>query len=309
MNRRILLYLATAFIPALARGQVVTSWERDASGVVTSVEEGAIKEGDYAASGIVSDWNETLGDFEAHKAELESLEQEISAIVKRDHAGRINPFHTRDGRILNLPYVPGENGENLYLLTEEGITIHSAIDAPAYLQDTDPETVRWVRYYAYRARKRTAAMFRRYAEWEPRIKAYFRSQGIPEEIAELCLVESGCTYTAVSPVGAVGMWQFMPETARSMGLAVNQAADERTDPVKSTLAAAKLLLKNHRRTSDWTTAIAAYNCGTGHFTRKGREGLTWEQVKGKLPKETQQYIPCLNAIHYVWTYRNELGFE
>lgn len=300
--------LALSF-PFLARAQVIQTLEGKDGGVVTTVEEGGVSEDDYAAAGILEDWKDILEDFREHSAELAELEKEISHISKTKGQGTMSPFVSRDGKTFQLPYIPGDNGENLYLLTREGITVYMAIDAPVYLQDTDDDVIKWVRYYAYRNRARTKRLFSRYKGWEPRIKACFEAEGVPAEIAELCLVESGCTYNALSPAGALGMWQFMPGTGRAMGLTVNQSTDDRKDPVKSTVAAAKLLKRNYSKTNDWTLAVAAYNCGTGHFLKQGRNGLRWSQVKPLLPKETQQYIPGLLAIHYVWTYRNELGFN
>ena len=129
-----------------------------------------------------------------------------------------------------LPEIIDENGIDLFLLTKDGITIYMAMDAPSYLQETDDDLVKWIRYYAYQKRNYTARLFKRYEQWEARIKDEFSSRGVPEEIAELCMVESGCTYEAVSPVGAVGMWQIMPETGRAYKLTINQFLDERKNP-------------------------------------------------------------------------------
>lgn len=287
-----------------AGGQVINDWS-NTNGVVTSVEQGAIKEDDYAAQGIISDWESVLEEFEK---EGEKASAEVAGIIStlqlRAPKKGANAYKGIDGNTYDLPQMLDENGIDMFLLTEEGMTIYMAFDAPVFLQDIDEDIIKWVRYYAYTKRSYTKRVFERYKEWEPRIKQYFEFVGVPPELAELCLIESGCTYTAKSSAGAVGMWQFMPATARAYGMRVDDQVDDRLDPVISTQAAARLLRDNFRKLGEWTIATAAYNCGAGRF----REGQVWTEVKSRLPKETQQYIPGLIAMHYVWTYREKLGF-
>jgi membrane-bound lytic murein transglycosylase D len=89
----------------------------------------------------------------------------------------------------------------------------------------------------------------------------FRQEGLPVEIAYLPLVESSFNIHARSSVGAVGMWQFMPETGKKF-MRVDTAVDERRDPMASTRAAARLLKENYRILGNWPLAITAYNHGT-----------------------------------------------
>ena len=284
------------------RGQIISEWNQG-GGVVTHMGENTISEDDYAAEGIFSDWNDTVRDFTAYdgNTELDSLPAE-----RKEY----RQVKTLRGMTLNLPEIIDENGIDVYLLTTEGITIYLALDEPVYYQEPDDEIVKWIRYYAYEKRKYTATVFRRYKDWEPRIKAYFRSQGVPEELAELCLIESGCTYKALSPAGAYGMWQIMPDTGRSYGMTITGYRDDREDPVLSTQAAARILGSNYRRVGEWTLAAAAYNCGAGRVQKEMNRGRnTWESMKGTLPKETSQYIPALIAMHYVWTYKEKLKLD
>lgn len=267
------------------------------------MDEGTVQEGDYAATGIFSNWNETINEFQNYDGDKE-IDKKFSQPTNT------TTYKTLKGMTLRLPTMIDENGIDMYLLTTEGITIYMALDNPVYHQEPDDEIIKWIRYYAYERRKYTASVFRRYAKWEAFIKNNFGKAGVPEELAELCLVESGCTYEALSPAGALGMWQIMPDTGRSYGLAVNSYIDERRDPVKSTLAAARILASNYSRTGDWTLAAAGYNCGAGRILTEIKKGRnTWERMKATLPKETSQYIPALLAMHYVWTYREKLGIE
>lgn len=89
----------------------------------------------------------------------------------------------------------------------------------------------------------------------------FREEGLPEELAYLPLVESSFNVRARSGVGAVGMWQFMPETGKKF-LRIDGAVDERRDPMSSTRAAARLLKQNYQILGSWPLAITAYNHGT-----------------------------------------------
>ena len=84
-----------------------------------------------------------------------------------------------------------------------------------------------------------------------------------------------------------------------------------SNPVISSTTAAKILIDNYRRCEDWTLAIAGYNCGMGRISQSiNKAGINkWDETVKFLPKETQEYIPSLLAIYYVWCYKNELGFN
>lgn len=94
----------------------------------------------------------------------------------------------------------------------------------------------------------------------------FREEGLPPELAYLPLVESSFNVRARSSVGAVGMWQFMPDTGKKF-LRIDAAVDERRDPMASTKAAARLLKENFRIFGNWPLAITAYNHGTEGILR------------------------------------------
>jgi membrane-bound lytic murein transglycosylase D len=94
----------------------------------------------------------------------------------------------------------------------------------------------------------------------------FREEGVPVELTYLPLVESAFNVRARSSAGAVGMWQFMPDTGKKF-LRVSDAVDERKDPLASTRAAARLLKENYRILGDWPLAITAYNHGTEGILR------------------------------------------
>ena len=135
----------------------------------------------------------------------------------------------------------------------------------------------------------------RVTELRPVLTPILHEEGIPDEIAALVLVESAGQPTALSPKGARGIWQFMPDTARRYGLAVTANVDERIEVVKSTRAAARYLHDLYRRFGDWRLAFAAYNVGEQAVERAvARTGHSdFLRIDRALPEETRNYVPAV----------------
>ncbi|MBS1589075.1 MAG: lytic transglycosylase domain-containing protein [Bacteroidetes bacterium] len=115
---------------------------------------------------------------------------------------------------------------------------------------------------------------------------------IPKELKYLAVIESALNNQAISPVGAVGPWQFMESTARLMGLTVNNKRDDRKDFYKSTHAAAKYLSVLYDQLNDWLLVVAAYNSGPTPVLRameKTGSNNFWD-IKQYLPRETQGHV-------------------
>lgn len=131
----------------------------------------------------------------------------------------------------------------------------------------------------------------------PGLKRAFREAGLPEELVWLAEVESSMDPRARSPVGAAGLFQFMPPTAQRFGLKTRRP-DERLDPDKSARAAATYLRFLHGRFGSWPVALAAYNAGEGRVGRLLRQhgATTFEGIAASLPAETQMYVPKIAAI-------------
>ncbi len=140
----------------------------------------------------------------------------------------------------------------------------------------------------------------------PLYEAEFQKQGIPSELKYLSVIESGLKPNALSVSGASGLWQFMKGTGKLYGLRINDAVDERRDPIRSTQAASEYLKDLYQQFGDWTLALAAYNCGPGNVRkalRKSQEEEFWSMKgRGYLPKETRRYIPKYVAMSYLMNY-------
>ncbi|MEM1324747.1 MAG: transglycosylase SLT domain-containing protein [Bacteroidota bacterium] len=147
----------------------------------------------------------------------------------------------------------------------------------------------------------------RSAMYFPMFERELAAKDIPEDIKYLAIVESALLPKAVSRAGAVGLWQFMPLTAKDMGLVNNSAVDERKDPFKSTQAAARYLKMQYNRFGSWELALAAYNGGSGTVSRaikRARSKDFWA-IRKYLPKETRNYVPAFIAATYLGKYYDE----
>ena len=139
----------------------------------------------------------------------------------------------------------------------------------------------------------------------PIFEEALETYGLPLELKYLPVIESALNPTAVSRVGATGLWQFMLATGKQYGLNVNSLVDERRDPVKASYAAARYLSDLYKVFGDWNLVIAAYNCGPDNINkaikRSNGEKDYWK-IYPHLPKETRGYVPAFIAANYVMTY-------
>jgi hypothetical protein len=133
-------------------------------------------------------------------------------------------------------------------------------------------------------------------EYVARLKPIFLAEGVPVELVWLAEVESGFDTLARSSIGAVGLFQLMPETAKSLGLALTPW-DQRLQPERNAHAAARYLKHLYGLFGDWRLAIAAYNGGeglVGHLLEK-HATHRYNEIAAELPTETQTYVPKVEA--------------
>lgn len=117
-------------------------------------------------------------------------------------------------------------------------------------------------------RDKFAASVRRAGRYLPIIERIFvEEHGLPKELTRIPFIESSFDYTAYSSVGAAGIWQFMPKTAKPF-MTVNRIVDERRDPIEASRAAAKYLRSAYNRLNSWPLAVTSYNHGVAGVASK-----------------------------------------
>ena len=139
----------------------------------------------------------------------------------------------------------------------------------------------------------------------PIFEEALETYGLPLELKYLPVIESALNPTAVSRVGATGLWQFMLATGKRYGLEVNSLVDDRRDPIKSSYAAANYLKDLYKVFGDWNLVIAAYNCGPDQINKaihRAKGCKDYWQIYPYLPKETRGYVPAFIAANYIMTY-------
>jgi len=134
------------------------------------------------------------------------------------------------------------------------------------------------------------------AELVPKLKPLFTAERVPEQLVWIAEVESGFNAEARSPVGAAGLFQLMPETAKGLGLR-RWPFDQRYQPEPSAQAAAKHLKRLHSQFGDWRLALAAYNAGEGRVRGllDRKQTRNFDSIATQLPAETQMYVPKVEA--------------
>lgn len=175
---------------------------------------------------------------------------------------------------------------------------------------------RFVRFFTdtREGRQGFAAALARSGRYEEIIARALDDRRLPRALAATALVESGFSATAESPVGAAGLWQFMPGTARAYGLRVDRGLDERLSPWKASLAASEHLADLYDHFRSWELALAAYNMGFNALTsrlERHKVKTFWElaDIEGGLPAETSLYVPRVLAAAVVMTHLAAFGFD
>ena len=179
----------------------------------------------------------------------------------------------------------------------------------------DARVVRYLEFFKDdpRGRAMLSVWLRRSGKYREAIRRTLRRKGVPEDVVWLAMIESGFEQTARSPVGALGIWQFMPDTGRSYGLPQDRWADQRLNVQLATEAAADFLSDLHRRFGSWELALAAYNMGYGgvlSVVRRYNTNDFWalSRLEGALPWETTLYVPKIVAASIVARNLGVFGF-
>ena len=156
--------------------------------------------------------------------------------------------------------------------------------------------------------------YKRSGKYRPYMVAELKKAGLPVELSWLPLIESGFKVTAFSSARALGLWQFIPSTGYKFGLKRTMYIDERIDPVKATAAAIAYLKELHQIFGDWSTALAAYNCGEGEVLRIIRNQNInyldnfWDLYE-RLPRETSRFVPRFLAVLHIVNNKEKYGLD
>ncbi len=149
---------------------------------------------------------------------------------------------------------------------------------------------------------------KRSGQYFPLYEKIFREEGVPEDLKYLSVAESAL-YMSQSSKNAVGLWQFIPETARRYGLRVDDFVDERRNVEKSTRAAVQLLKDNYKRYGAWTLSATAYNMGEGATDDDldFQKGETYYDLY--VNEETSRYVFRIVAIKEIMSDPVQYGFH
>ena len=215
--------------------------------------------------------------------------------------------------------VSGPHAENRFLNSLEK-DLNKAIDQPVERRRLEfskavienPRVRYFINQFSKSGRNDLEKVLARSGKYMPMIAQVLHEEGVPEELAYLALIESGFVVHSSSPSGAVGLWQFVPGTARRYGLKIDSWVDERRDPVKSTRAAAAYLKDLHDYFGRWYLAIAAYNAGQGAIEKamqsSGANDFWTLSAKAKLRDETRNFVPKFVAASLIASDPQKYGF-
>lgn len=148
----------------------------------------------------------------------------------------------------------------------------------------------------------------------PTFKSMLMQDGLSDLFVYMSMIESGFATNSVSSKNAVGIWQFMKETAKQYNLDVNSDFDERLDPVLATSAAMRYMHKLYQDFGKWYLVAMAYNCGEGRLkkgiARAGTDDISvlMREDADYIPKETRFYLKKILLVAMIGE-NVSLGFE
>ncbi|MBW2043146.1 MAG: transglycosylase SLT domain-containing protein [Deltaproteobacteria bacterium] len=143
----------------------------------------------------------------------------------------------------------------------------------------------------------------------PLIEQMLRSEGLPSDLKYVAVAESALLEHARSYKGAVGIWQFMPETGKKYGLTVNRHFDERRDFIASTRAAVRYFRELHALFGSWTLSAAAFNMGEDRLAAEIRDQGTDDYYRLYLPLETQRFLFRILSVKRILSDPEAYGFR
>ena len=155
----------------------------------------------------------------------------------------------------------------------------------------------------------TLLLLKKANRYFPIIEPILAENGIPDDFKYLAVIESNLNHRAQSPVGAAGLWQFMPKTAPSYGLEVGSEVDERYSIEKSTEAACKYFKEAYAKYGNWASVALSYNAGQGRVSGELQKQQAEDSLDLWLVDETTRYYFRMLAIKQIFEHPYMFGFE
>jgi membrane-bound lytic murein transglycosylase D len=211
---------------------------------------------------------------------------------------------------LNLPISDESNDDfSIAVVPEENLDKGLNFDIPIVI---NAKVEQFIQYFQTIGSKVFANWLARSERYIPFMKNLLKENGLPEDLVYMALIESGFNPQAYSRRKASGPWQFIYLTGKRYGLKANWWVDERRDPEKSTIAAAKYLKDLYDMFECWYLAAASYNAGEGKIIKAMKRYRTedfWELSKYKyLKRETRDYVPQMIAAALIAKDPETYGF-
>lgn len=154
----------------------------------------------------------------------------------------------------------------------------------------------------------TQLMLKRANRIFPIVEPILKEQGLHDDFKYLMIIESNGDIYARSSVGACGLWQFMPATAKQYGLEVNNSVDERYNIEKATRAACRYIKSSYNRFGDWLTVAASYNAGENSISKRIAAQKESKATDLALVPETSRYLFRILTAKLIFSSPSRYGF-
>jgi membrane-bound lytic murein transglycosylase D len=294
------------FAPPIMVVQAATPSEITTVDPSTLLEETAAAEDDPDANLVPLDTESPPTEAANHPPATTSSVPRAEDLFQLNPAGN-SPATARFSDALNPPAELTQTQDPSKNAADQ--TEYASYNVPIVM---DPSVQAHIRYFNTAIHDRFGQWLLRLSRYRPLVETIFTEFHLPSDLVYLSLVESGFNPYAYSRAKATGPWQFMKGTAKVYGLRVDNYVDERRDPIKSTVAAARYLRDLYDLFGAWPLAMAAYNAGEGKVMRalhKARAESFSEISKTRLiRRETKEYVPRFMAATIIARNPDRYGF-
>ena len=217
--------------------------------------------------------------------------------------GKLSALQDEIRKSIQTVGTPTEAGNE----ADDKVLTQPAIDAiqPQF----NDQVYKYIDFFSGAGRSTFERWLKRSGRYMDLFRSVLQREGLPPDLVHLVFVESGFNVNARSVSAAVGPWQFLRGTARLLGLTVNQWVDERKDPEKATVAAARYLKHLYSVFGDWPLALASYNAGEGTILRAIKAQGTTNYWDLRLPRQTEDYVPQFMAALAISRDPGKYGFQ